>query len=109
MSKFLVESGHVRVLVDCGLFQGGAELRRRNWDKLPCDAADIHAVVVTHARLDHCGYLPRLVRHGWPKHRPARPSTTVKFFDPVPVGSEVEITVGTRLTLHRGGHFLGSA
>ena len=64
-SKFLVESDHARVLVDCGLFQGLADLRRLNWRRLPCDAADIGAVVVTHAHLDHCGYLPRLVRHGY--------------------------------------------
>ncbi|WP_455569560.1 MBL fold metallo-hydrolase [Streptomyces spororaveus] len=51
--KFLIESDHTRILVDCGLFQGVADLRRRNWDKLPCDASDIHAVVVTHAHLDH--------------------------------------------------------
>ncbi|MFF4550186.1 MBL fold metallo-hydrolase [Streptomyces sp. NPDC001406] len=56
---------HARVLVDCGLFQGLAELRRRNWRGLPCDAADIEAVAGTHAHLDHCGYLPRLVRHGF--------------------------------------------
>ncbi|MQS38357.1 MBL fold metallo-hydrolase, partial [Streptomyces katsurahamanus] len=64
-SKFLVEGVRSRVLVDCGLFQGLADLRRRNWRPLPCDARDIHAVVVTHAHLDHCGYLPRLVRHGF--------------------------------------------
>ncbi|MEV0743166.1 MBL fold metallo-hydrolase [Streptomyces sp. NPDC050549] len=64
-SKFLVESDHARVLVDCGLFQGLADLRRMNWRRLPCDATDIGAVVVTHAHLDHCGYLPRLVRHGF--------------------------------------------
>ncbi|NBM19742.1 MBL fold metallo-hydrolase RNA specificity domain-containing protein [Streptomyces sp. GC420] len=64
-SKFLVESDHARVLVDCGLFQGLAELRRRNWRTLSCDAEDIEAVVVTHAHLDHCGYLPRLVRQGF--------------------------------------------
>ncbi|MFJ5806542.1 MBL fold metallo-hydrolase [Streptomyces sp. NPDC093093] len=63
-SKFLVETDHSRILVDCGLFQGVADLRRRNWEKFPCDASDIRAVVVTHAHLDHCGYLPRLVRHG---------------------------------------------
>ncbi|WP_078987410.1 MBL fold metallo-hydrolase [Streptomyces sp. XY332] len=55
--KFLVESDHARILVDGGLFQGVADLRRRNWDKLPCDASDFHAVVVTHAHLDHCGCL----------------------------------------------------
>ncbi|MFE1312459.1 MBL fold metallo-hydrolase RNA specificity domain-containing protein [Streptomyces sp. NPDC058755] len=64
-SKFLVESDHARVLVDCGLFQGLADLRRRNWRGLPCDAEDIEAVVITHAHLDHCGYLPRLVRQGF--------------------------------------------
>ncbi|MEU3403598.1 MBL fold metallo-hydrolase [Streptomyces sp. NPDC006670] len=152
-SKFLVESDHARILVDCGLFQGVADLRRRNWDKLPCDASDIHAVVVTHAHLDHCGYLPRLVRHGfrgpiltsaptarlaeivlrdsarlqmeaaehanhhgWSKHRPAKPlyddddvDHTIKYFDPVAVGSEIEIMAGTKLMLHHGGHILGSA
>ncbi|WP_405443715.1 hypothetical protein OG373_39510 [Streptomyces avidinii] len=105
------------------------------------------------AHLDHCGYLPRLVRHGfrgpiltgsrtarlaeivlrdsaklqmeaarhanehgWSKHRPASPlyddgdvDRTVQYFDPVPVGEEVEIMAGTKLKLHRGGHILGSA
>ncbi|WP_392675277.1 MBL fold metallo-hydrolase [Streptomyces sp. LN785] len=64
-SKFLIEIDHARVLLECGLFQGFADLRRRNWAKLPCDASDIHAVVITHAHLDHCGYLPRLIRHGF--------------------------------------------
>ncbi|MFI6471238.1 MBL fold metallo-hydrolase RNA specificity domain-containing protein [Streptomyces sp. NPDC050516] len=152
-SKFLVESDHARILVDCGLFQGLADLRRRNWQTLPCDASDIHAVVVTHAHLDHCGYLPRLVRNGfrgpiltsantarlaeivlrdsahlqmeaarhanenhWSKHRPAKPlyddadvDKTLTFFDPVPMGTDIEIMAGTRLRLHHGGHILGSA
>ncbi|MEV0451687.1 MBL fold metallo-hydrolase [Streptomyces sp. NPDC050600] len=152
-SKFLVESDRARILLDCGLFQGFARLRRRNWERFARDAADIRAVVVTHAHLDHCGYLPRLVRqgfrgpilasaptarlagivlrdsarlqmeaarhadeHGWSKHRPAKPlydeadvEKTLSFFDPVPVGAEVEIMAGTRLTLHHGGHILGSA
>ncbi|GAU70519.1 putative ribonuclease [Streptomyces sp. NBRC 110611] len=64
-SKFLIESDHVRLLVDCGLFQGVADLRRLNWRRLPCDADSVHAVVLTHAHLDHCGYLPRLVRGGF--------------------------------------------
>jgi len=64
-SKYLVEAGESRVLVDCGLFQGAYELRRRNWDPLPVDPATIHAVVLTHAHLDHVGYLPRLVAHGF--------------------------------------------
>lgn len=64
-SKYLVESGAARVLVDCGLFQGLRELRRRNWDPLPVDPASIDAVVLTHAHLDHTGYLPRLVSQGF--------------------------------------------
>ncbi|WP_414170228.1 MBL fold metallo-hydrolase RNA specificity domain-containing protein [Streptoverticillium reticulum] len=64
-SKFMIETDHVRLLVDCGLFQGLADLRRLNWRRLPAEAADIHAVVLTHAHVDHCGYLPRLVRQGF--------------------------------------------
>ena len=64
-SKYLVETEKSRVLVDCGLFQGLAPLRRRNWRPPPLDLADLDAVVLTHAHLDHCGYLPVLVRNGW--------------------------------------------
>lgn len=64
-SKFLVESGGHRLLVDCGLFQGLKELRLRNWAPPPVDPTSIHAVVLTHAHLDHSGYLPLLVRHGF--------------------------------------------
>jgi metallo-beta-lactamase family protein len=64
-SKHLVDLGTHRVLVDCGLFQGLKELRMRNWEPFPIDAARIDAVVLTHAHLDHCGYLPRLVAQGF--------------------------------------------
>jgi metallo-beta-lactamase family protein len=64
-SKYLVEVGDKRILVDCGLFQGLRELRRRNWDPLPIEPASIHAVVLTHAHLDHTGYLPRLAAEGF--------------------------------------------
>jgi metallo-beta-lactamase family protein len=64
-SKTLLDTGPSRVLVDCGLFQGERELRRRNWAPFPLDAASIDAVVLTHAHLDHCGYLPRLVQEGF--------------------------------------------
>ncbi len=64
-SKFLVTCGGQRTLVDCGLFQGMKPLRLRNWSPLPVDPATINAVVVTHAHLDHCGYLPRLARQGF--------------------------------------------
>ncbi|MDC2947893.1 MBL fold metallo-hydrolase [Streptomyces heilongjiangensis] len=64
-SKLLVVTDHARIMVDCGLFQGVAQLRRRNWRRQPADADTVHAVVVTHAHLDHCGHLPRLVRQGF--------------------------------------------
>ncbi|MGZ5388881.1 MAG: MBL fold metallo-hydrolase RNA specificity domain-containing protein [Aeromicrobium sp.] len=64
-SKFLVETAGERILVDCGLFQGEREWRRRNWDPLPVDPSSIGAVVLTHAHLDHCGYLPALARDGF--------------------------------------------
>jgi metallo-beta-lactamase family protein len=64
-SKYLVDTGSSRVLVDCGLFQGLKALRARNWTDLPVEATSIHAVVLTHAHLDHTGYLPRLVAQGF--------------------------------------------
>jgi metallo-beta-lactamase family protein len=64
-SKHLLETNGRRVLVDCGLFQGLKELRDRNWQALPFKATDIDAVILTHAHLDHCGYLPRLVGQGF--------------------------------------------
>jgi len=64
-SKFLLEHDGRRVLLDCGLFQGLKDLRVRNWAEFPIDPATLDAVVVTHAHLDHSGYLPRLVRGGF--------------------------------------------
>ena len=64
-SKYLVEHSGRRVLVDCGLFQGLKELRQRNWHDFPVPPASIDAVVLTHAHLDHVGYLPRLVAQGF--------------------------------------------
>lgn len=64
-SKHLVECSGARVLVDAGLFQGLKELRERNWQDLPVRADSIDAIVLTHAHLDHCGYLPRLVMQGF--------------------------------------------
>jgi metallo-beta-lactamase family protein len=64
-SKFLIDTGASQVLVDAGLFQGLRALRRRNWDPFPMRPAAIDAVVLTHAHLDHCGYLPALVDQGF--------------------------------------------
>lgn len=64
-SKYLISHSGDRILVDCGLFQGLKVLRLRNWAPLPVDAASISAVVLTHAHLDHSGYLPLLVKRGF--------------------------------------------
>ena len=64
-SRFLLESQSSKVLVDCGLYQGLKELRLKNWEKFPVDAKVIDAIVISHAHLDHCGYLPKLVREGY--------------------------------------------
>ena len=64
-SKYLVTDARNRVLVDCGLFQGLKNLRLRNWADLPFEAASISAVLLTHAHLDHSGYLPLLVKRGF--------------------------------------------
>jgi metallo-beta-lactamase family protein len=64
-SKYLVEAAGARVLVDCGLFQGLKELRRRNWGPLAVDPRSLDAVVLTHAHIDHSGYVPALVRDGF--------------------------------------------
>ena len=64
-SKHMLETGGARLLVDCGLFQGLKALREANWKPLPFKAEFIDAVVLTHAHLDHSGYLPRLVKLGY--------------------------------------------
>lgn len=64
-SRFLLETARARVLVDCGLYQGLKPLRLRNWSPFPVDPASIDAVALTHAHLDHCGYLPALSRQGF--------------------------------------------
>lgn len=64
-SKYLLENNGRRILIDCGLFQGLKQLRLRNWEPLPFDPSELSAVVLTHAHLDHTGYLPRLVAEGY--------------------------------------------
>ena len=64
-AKYLVESSDTKILVDCGLFQGKREIRQRNWDDLLVNASSIDAIVLTHAHIDHIGYIPRLIKQGF--------------------------------------------
>lgn len=64
-SKYLLSFDNKKILVDCGLYQGRKELRLRNWNTLPIDPTTIDAVLLTHAHIDHTGYLPLLVRNGF--------------------------------------------
>ncbi|MGC2235351.1 MAG: MBL fold metallo-hydrolase [Pyrinomonadaceae bacterium] len=64
-SKYLLENNGKKILVDCGIFQGLKELRERNWQDPPFNPAEIDAVIITHAHIDHTGYLPRLVKLGF--------------------------------------------
>jgi metallo-beta-lactamase family protein len=74
-SKHLLSHGDTRLLVDCGLFQGLKNLRELNWKRLPLAARSVDAVILTHAHLDHCGYLPRLVKDGFSGRILATPGT----------------------------------
>lgn len=74
-SKHLLEHEGSRLLVDCGLFQGQKELRLKNWQPLPIKPSSIDAVILTHAHLDHSGYLPSLVRDGFRGPIYATPAT----------------------------------
>jgi metallo-beta-lactamase family protein len=70
-SKHLINTGDpsgrggLQVLIDCGLFQGQKDWRERNWHDTPVPAKEIGAVILTHAHLDHCGWIPRLVKEGF--------------------------------------------
>jgi metallo-beta-lactamase family protein len=74
-SKYLVEAAGKKLLVDCGLFQGTEDLKDRNWKPLPVDPKTIDYLVLTHAHLDHTGWLPVLVRDGYNKAIFANPAT----------------------------------
>ncbi len=64
-SKYLIQAFGKKILVDCGLFQGEKQLRLLNWDAPPFESSSIDAVLLTHGHLDHCGYLPRIVKEGF--------------------------------------------
>jgi metallo-beta-lactamase family protein len=64
-SRYLLEVDRKKILIDCGLFQGKKELRLRNWEPFPVDPETISLIIITHAHIDHIGYLPRLVKQGF--------------------------------------------
>jgi metallo-beta-lactamase family protein len=64
-SRFLLELGERKILIDCGMFQGPKANRLKNWDKFPVPPAEIDRILLTHAHIDHTGYLPRLCRQGF--------------------------------------------
>lgn len=74
-SRYLLSHEDTRILIDCGLFQGVKTIRSRNWKPFPVHPREIHAVVLTHAHLDHSGYLPRLMREGFHGHVWCTPAT----------------------------------
>jgi len=74
-SKYLLENNGKKVLVDCGLFQGLRELRERNWEDLPFDVRELDAIIITHAHIDHTGFLPRVAGRRSRLSKPARPDT----------------------------------
>lgn len=74
-SKFLLETKDRRILIDCGLFQGSKDLRLRNWAEPPVNPKSVDAIVLTHAHIDHTGYLPRFVAQGYGKPVYATPAT----------------------------------
>jgi metallo-beta-lactamase family protein len=74
-SKYLLEAGGERLMIDCGLFQGLKELRLRNWNPLPIPPSSIQWLVLTHAHIDHTGYIPRLVKDGFKGQIYASPAT----------------------------------
>jgi len=64
-SKFLLTTPEKNILIDCGVFQGPEEIREKNWQRLPIDESTVDVVLLTHGHLDHTGYLPCLVKHGF--------------------------------------------
>ncbi len=75
-SKYLLEAGGARVLIDCGMFQGIKKLRLLNWEPTPFDVGSLDAVALTHAHLDHTGYLPRIVKEGYHRKIYCTPATS---------------------------------
>lgn len=91
-SKTLIEFNQSRFMVDCGLFQGLKELRNMNWDAFPVSPSTIDTIILTHAHLDHCGYLPVLVKNGFKGKihctTPTKDLTTIILMDSAKIQEE---------------------
>ena len=75
-SRYVLETGKGKILVDCGMFQGAKSLRMKNWESFPIKASELQAIVLTHAHIDHSGYIPRLVQEGFKGKIYCTPPTT---------------------------------
>ena len=64
-SRYLIEQENIKILVDCGMFQGPREIAQRNLEPFPVDPKSINAIVLTHAHIDHTGYIPAFVKNGF--------------------------------------------
>ncbi len=109
-SKHLINTGAdssgkqgLQVLLDCGMFQGPKEWRLRNWEKTPVPANEIDAVILTHAHLDHCGWIPRLVKEGF-----KGPEDCMGQFQPVAFDETKQISQEISFRFVHAGHILGS-
>ncbi len=89
-SKHMLRFGKNQILIDCGLFQGRKELRERNWQQLGFQPQEIDTVVITHAHMDHIGYLPRLVAHGYQGPIYATPATIALARISLPDGGRLQ-------------------
>lgn len=151
-SKHLLTTPEFTLLIDCGLFQGIKSLREKNWEPLPVDPSTIDAVILTHAHLDHCGYIPLLVKngyrgkiymsrptrdlaelilrdsaklqeedahkankHGYTKHRPAKPLYTtadveiaLNYFEQVDTWKKYHLSEHIYFNLFTAGHIPGA-
>lgn len=100
-SCFLVETAKTRVLVDCGMFQGNTEARERNFADLPFRAPHVHAVVITHAHIDHTGLLPKLVADGYPGDLHATAGTHALAQIMLPDSAEIQTMDAERRSRYR--------
>lgn len=120
-SRHLLHDDNHRLLVDCGMYQGVKNLRRRNWAPFPVKPGTINAVVLTHAHIDHSGYLQEedakyAFRKGFSKHDHPEPLFTqkdaheaLKHFESVHYHEAIEPVKGFEVTFTPAGHILGSS